>query len=129
MKENRNSHPIILLGRVQFVMFLIGLSCGQPSKPITDPNAESINLKEQIGNVSTELDRPFDNSLYQRDIESLKMEVKMFFALASIVNQALNSDDKETIQAGRALYEKVAALQEGEFPLIRKRYSVLLAPN
>lgn len=114
-----------------FVIALLAFSCAQNVKQETESNqkTESIDFKTQVRNVLEELEKPFDNTPYQKDIDGLKLEVATFFVWAGIVNKALNNDDEETIKIGRLLYEKVIALQEKEFPAIRTRYSVLIAPK
>jgi len=115
--------------RFEFIVLLVAFSCAQSSKQDAESKTETIDLKTQVGNMLIELDKPFDNTAYQKDIESLRLEVAMFFTWSNIINQALNSEGEGTIRVGRSLYEKVVAIQETEFPLIRKRYSVLLAPK
>jgi len=119
--------------RVVFVLLFVFLSCNQKPKQGTEPIGaqppKPTDLKTEVINALSVLDKPFDNALYQNDINGLKLEVATFFLWANIVNRALNNDDEETIKLGRLLYEKVIAIQESEFPKIRKRYSVLIAPK
>lgn len=69
------------------------------------------------------LSKPFDNSEYRGDYNSIIKELKLFNKWAKLIKENANDSSKVIIDLVKKLKAKAIALQGKEFPLMRTEFS------
>ncbi len=89
--------------------------------------AKADEIKQQLQKELDSFNKPFDNSSYRGNKDSLMLELVLFGAWAKLVNEHKNNPDQGVKAMAQELEKKVSALQVKEFPLMRKAYGDIVA--
>lgn len=90
---------------------------------LTEDEKNIRQLKNEIKSISEGV----NGSKYRETIESLQIEIVLFAAWADIITNNISSENQEIASLAKELKSKVEKVQVAEFPLIRKRYSEIVA--
>lgn len=89
--------------------------------------AQADQIKQQLQKELDSFNKPFDNTSYRGNKDSLMLELVLFGAWAKMVNENKNNPDPGVRAMAQELEKKVSALQVKEFPLMRKAYGDVVA--
>lgn len=96
------------------------------SDPI-DTLSEEEKTIQQLKNEIKSINKGIDNSSYGESVETLQIELVLFAAYAELVTKNINSENTEAASLAKELKSKVEKLQIKEFPIIRKKYTEIVA--
>lgn len=103
-----------------------------------EPTPEQIkeNKQKALAELVKELDnkllyitKSFDNTKFDGTIDNLKREINYFNDARELIRKGDMSESEEAKQLSLKLQEKLNALQNKEFPLLRKKYQAITASN
>lgn len=82
---------------------------------------------EQLEREIKSINKGVKFSGYRGTVEALQLELVLFGTWANIINEAKNSDDNKIKKLASQLKAKVVRLQRKEFPILRKKYTKVVA--
>lgn len=77
---------------------------------------------EQLEKEINSINNGVDFSTYRGSVELIQMEIVLFNAWATVIEEALSYEDPEVQRLGNSLKQKVQNIQIKEFPKLRKAY-------
>jgi hypothetical protein len=138
MNKSVTIKHIISVLAVSFFIFLAFATVDEKAEGSTienEPVASTESIKEQTPEELNQqlkreiesLNKPFDNSTYDGTVDALQLELVLFGVWANIIKEGEASTLEDNVKLAKELKNKVIKIQSKEFPLLRKKYGVLLA--
>ncbi len=90
---------------------------------------EQDRVKKAVDRINKEIDwiNKFNWEIYRNSVTSIQIEIALFSAYASIIDEYINDSNPTIKNLAIQLKTKVSNLQKKEFPKIRKAYSDLVS--
>lgn len=84
-------------------------------------------FQEQLEREIASFSKPLRGTEEEKTVEQLQLRLILLQVWEDMLNKADSSADAETKKLGKALRDNVVLRQKKEFPLLRKRYSEIIA--